>query len=541
MAKTPTTTEIVPVEQKAIGGGLEGAERTTRETFNWAPAVISPDRQINPNKEMADARSLDSVQNDGFAMGAVGTHRDSIVGSQFRLNAQPNIDVLGADEGWLEEFQRQTESRFNLMAQSEECWFDASGRNTFTNMVRLAVVGEILTGEVLATAEWLRSTLRPFSTAIQMVSPSRLSNPDNTSDTRYLRRGVAIDRFGRPLGYHIRASHPTDFYNDMEVNRWIYVPARKPWGRRQVLHIIQQMRPDQTRGISDMVAVLKNMRMTKKFRDVTLQNAVVNASYAAAVESELPREVVFGALGAGQPGFADMLSTFMTALNQYVSASDNIAIDGVKIPHLFPGTKLNLKPMGTPGGIGTDFEESLLRHTAATLGLSYEQFAKDYSKTNYSSARASMGETEKHMAARKKAVADRFASMIYALWFEEELNAGNIPMPPGKTAEIFYNPVMREALLNHSWIGAGRGQIDEKKETESAILRIQNNLSTLESECARLGQDYRHILRQRAREQKMLKELDLMPPAPQQMGQNATQDSTNGSDENQHDGEKKDV
>lgn len=541
MAKTPTTTEIVPVEQKAIGGGLEGAERTTRETFNWAPAVISPDRQINPNKEMADARSLDSVQNDGFAMGAVGTHRDSIVGSQFRLNAQPNIDVLGADEGWLEEFQRQTESRFNLMAQSEECWFDASGRNTFTNMVRLAVVGEILTGEVLATAEWLRSTLRPFSTAIQMVSPSRLSNPDNTSDTRYLRRGVAIDRFGRPLGYHIRASHPTDFYNDMEVNRWIYVPARKPWGRRQVLHIIQQMRPDQTRGISDMVAVLKNMRMTKKFRDVTLQNAVVNASYAAAVESELPREVVFGALGAGQPGFADMLSTFMTALNQYVSASDNIAIDGVKIPHLFPGTKLNLKPMGTPGGIGTDFEESLLRHTAATLGLSYEQFAKDYSKTNYSSARASMGETEKHMAARKKAVADRFASMVYALWFEEELNAGNIPMPSGKTAEIFYDPVMREALLNHSWIGAGRGQIDEKKETESAILRIQNNLSTLEAECARLGQDYRHILRQRAREQKMLKELDLIPPAPQQMGQNAAQDSTNGSSENQNDGENQNV
>jgi lambda family phage portal protein len=541
MAKTPITTEMVPVEQKAIGGGLEGAERTTRETFNWAPAVISPDRQINPNKEMADARSLDSVQNDGFAMGAVGTHRDSIVGSQFRLNAQPNIDVLGADEGWLEEFQRQTESRFNLMAQSEECWFDASGRNTFTNMVRLAVVGEILTGEVLATAEWLRSTLRPFSTAIQMVSPSRLSNPDNTSDTRYLRRGVAIDRFGRPLGYHIRASHPTDFYNDMEVNRWIYVPARKPWGRRQVLHIIQQMRPDQTRGISDMVAVLKNMRMTKKFRDVTLQNAVVNASYAAAVESELPREVVFGALGAGQPGFADMLSTFMTALNQYVSASDNIAIDGVKIPHLFPGTKLNLKPMGTPGGIGTDFEESLLRHTAATLGLSYEQFAKDYSKTNYSSARASMGETEKHMAARKKAVADRFASMVYALWFEEELNAGNIPMPSGKTAEIFYDPVMREALLNHSWIGAGRGQIDEKKETESAILRIQNNLSTLEAECARLGQDYRHILRQRAREQKMLKELDLMPPAPQQMGQNAAQDSTNGSSENQNDGENQNV
>lgn len=537
MAKQPTT-EIVPVPQKAVGGGLEGAERTTRETFLWNPAVISPDRQINPNKEMADARSLDSVQNDGFAMGAVNTHRDSIVGSQFRLNAQPNIDVLGADEGWLEEFQIQTEARFNLLAQSEDCWFDAAGRNNFTNLVRLAVVGELLTGEVLATAEWLRGNLRPFRTAIQMVSPSRLSNPDNTGDTRTLRRGVAIDRMGMPLGYHIRASHPTDFYNDMEVNRWIYVPARKPWGRRQVIHIVQQARPDQTRGISDMVSVLKNMRMTKKFRDVTLQNAVVNASYAAAVESELPKELVFGALGAGQTGFTDMLAGFMNALQGYLSGADNIAIDGVKIPHLFPGTKLNLKPMGTPGGIGTDFEESLLRHTAAALGLSYEQFAHDYTKTNYSSARASMGETEKHMAARKKAVADRFAGMAYALWLEEEIAAGNIPLPSGKSRDsIFYDPVMREALLNHSWIGAGRPQIDEKKETESAILRIQNNLSTLEIECARLGNDYRHILRQRMREQKMLKQFDLMPAVQQNMGQNAPQDSTNGSEENSQDGE----
>jgi len=536
MTKQPTT-EVAPVTQKAIGGGLEGAERTTRETFNWSPAIISPDRQINPSKELADARVLDTIQNDGFAMGAVGTHRDSIVGNQFRLNAQPNIDVLGADEAWAEEFQVQVEARFNLMADSEECWFDAAGANTFTNLIRLAVVGEVITGEVLATAEWLRSVTRPFSTAIQMISPSRLSNPNDVPDDRYLRRGVAKDRFGKALGYHIRASHPTDYYTDFETSRWVYVPARKPWGRRQVIHIIQQMRPDQTRGISDMVTVLKNMKMTRKFRDVVLQNAVVNASYAAAIESELPKEVVFGALGAGQPGFGQMLGDFMTSLNSYVSASDNIAIDGVKIPHLFPGTKLSLKPMGTPGGIGGEFEESLLRHTAATLGLSYEQFARDYSKTNYSSARASMGETEKHMQSRKKAVADRFATMIYTLWLEEEINAGNVPMPNGKGAELFYDPVMREALINCTWIGAGRGQIDEKKETESAVLRIQNNLSTLELECARLGQDYRRILRQRLREEELKKKYNLVDPVPGAMGQNAGNNSTNGSSDNQSDNE----
>jgi lambda family phage portal protein len=166
--------------------------------------------------------------------------------------------------------------------------------------------------------------------------------------------------------------------------------------------------------------------------------------------------------------------------------------------------------MGTPGGVGTNFEESLLRHTAAALGLSYEQFSRDYSKTSYSSARASMGETWKYMQSRKKVVADRFASMIYQLWLEEEINARNVPLPRGITLAKYYaDPIIREAIASSEWIGASRGQIDEKKETESAILRIENGLSTREKENARLGEDWRKIYRQRSREIKLEEKLGL--------------------------------
>lgn len=503
--------DVTPKGTLAVGGGLEGAERTSRETFRWNPVVIHPDQQINPVKDMADARSRDMIQNDGYATGAVNTHRDSIVGAQYMLNAQPNYEVLGATPEWADEFQTVVEGRFNLMAESEDCWFDASGTMTFTGMVRLAVGGYLFTGEVLATAEWLRDSIRPFRTAIQMVAPARLSNPDMKTDDKFLRRGIQQDMFGKPQGYWIRLGHPGSYFflNPTDEFKWVYVPARKPWGRKQVIHIYEPLQPGQSRGIADMVASLKQMRMTKKFQDVTLQNAVVNASYAAAVESELPREVVFGSLGAGQPGFSEMLGNYMNALQSYVAGSQNIAIDGVKMPHLFPGTKLNLKPMGTPGGVGTDFEQSLLRHTAAALGLSYEQFSRDYTKTNYSSARASMVETWKFMQGRKKQVADRFAKNIYLLWLEEEINAGNIPLPPGKGPEIFYDPVMREALAQCDWIGASRGQIDELKETQSAVMRINSGLSTYEIECARLGLDYRRIFRQVRKEKDLMEKLNI--------------------------------
>lgn len=503
-----------PVEKTAFGGGLEGAQRNSRETARWTPSMLSPDRAINGVKELADARGRDMVQNDGYAAGAATLHKDNIVGSQYRLNAKPNWKLLGVDEAWAEEFQAVVESRFHTIAESDECWFDAARRLTFTGMIRLGVAGFVITGEVLATAEWIRGeSRRPMKTAIQMVSPDRLCNPDGTADTRFLRRGRKIDKYGRALSYFFRNGHPGDGY-DLDSYTWSEVPAEKPWGRKQVIHIVDQLLPDQSRGVADMVAALKQMRMTKNFQEITLQNAVVNASYAAAIESELPSADVFATIGANNQagamgGFNEYIGSYLGALTSYLDGAKTIAMDGVKIPHLFPGTKLNLKPVGTPGGVGTDFEQSLLRHTAAALGLSYEQFSRDYTKTNYSSARASTNETWKFMQSRKKSVADRQASAMYALYVEEDLAAGNLPLPPGKTRDWFYEPLVKDALCECDWIGASRGQIDETKETQAAILRIQNNLSTYEMECGRLGYDFRKVFEQAARERRYMASLGI--------------------------------
>jgi lambda family phage portal protein len=275
----------------------------------------------------------------------------------YRLNARPNYRVLANitnasfDDVWAEEFQQMIEARFDLIAESEDGYLDASGRNTLTNLVRLAVGGFVITGEVLATAEWMRSTLRPVKTAVQMVSPDRLSNPDSSMDTKTMRRGIERDYYGRPLAYHIRNAHPAEIY-DADSYTWKRIPATKPWGRKQVLHIVEQQLPDQSRGIADMVTALKHMKMTKQFKEITLQNAVINASYAAAIESELPNEQVAAMMGrnTGVENYQAAIETFMGMLAGYVSASKNISVDGAKIPHLFPGTKLSMKPMGTPGG-----------------------------------------------------------------------------------------------------------------------------------------------------------------------------------------------
>lgn len=523
MKKAKTTAVAIRQDdhrEMAFGGGLEGAERTKRETVMWTPPMVSPDRAINPGKKLADARGKDMVLNDGYTQGAVRIQKDSIVGASYRLNAKPDHRVImgsdtkyGAD--WAEEFASVAEARFNLAAESEDGWFDASGQLSFTGMLRLWVGAFCYTGEIIGTAEWEDSDpTRPFKTAIQMISPDRLCNRDGLPDGydprsgAKLSRGVEMDRKNRPIRFHLRRGYETDWDN-RDLNTWDIIEARKPWGRRQVIFVRDPNMIDQTRGISEMVAALAHSNMTKTYSELVLQKAVVDASYAAAVESEMPNADVIAALGGGQDGFMNAVGQYMSMLQDFLGASENIAIDGVKMPHLFPGTKLNILPMSTPGGIGSDFEDSLIRKLAATFGVGFSEMSRNFAKFNYSGIKAEMALIERTMNSKKKFGADRAASQVYQLWVEEEIAQGNLPLPRGKNRTDFYRPLMKDAYTRCSWIASGRGQVDELKETQAAMLRIKSGLSTYEKEASKLGEDWRELAAQRAKEEKVFADLNL--------------------------------
>ena len=507
-------------ETKGLGGGLEGADRLDRETALWTPSRGSPDRIINGVKDTADARGRDSVRNNGYIAGASQVHKDSVIGAQYRLNANPNWTFLqtlnpGFTEDWADEFGTIVEARFNLLADSSAHWLDAERMNTFTGMLRLAIGVFLATGEVIGTCEWIRESARPYNTAIQMIRSDRLVNPQGQSDSKNLRRGVFRDDRGKPLAYSIRSTDSTFLqYPGESATSYAVVPAYKPWGRKQVIHIIEQQDHGQSRGVSEMVSVMKGLRMTKRFSEVVLQNAVINATYAAAIESELPSEAITAAMGGGAgpaDGLMSVYDTYLKALSSYLGGANNIGIDGAMIPHLFPGTKLTMKNAGTPGGVGTQYEESLLRYIASGLNISYESLSRDYSKTNYSSGRLAINQASQAMASRKRHVADAFAGDIYSLVLEEMIADGDVPLPPRVKRDIFYAPLAKEAFCRAQWIGSGGGQVDELKESQAAGLRIAMGISTHEIECQRLGYDWREIVAQRKKELKVFAAAGVIP------------------------------
>lgn len=477
------------------------------ELMRLPASLSSADGDILRDKRQLDARVRDNVRNDGYLSGARRVHVDNVVGHQFRLNARPNWRLLRRidsrlDESWAEEFAEVAEERFTDWAEDDtNCWVDAQRVQPFTQLVRLVASQLFESGEFLATAEWLGRG--PYRTAIQSIDPDRLTNPSGVMDGPSLRRGVVLGPRGEPVAYHIRVSHPDDTLTWMSDGYRTKTIARfRPWGRLQVLHLFDRDRPDQNRGVSRVVAALRGMETTRQYSDLVLQNMAVNAMYAATLESDLDREAALQYIGVENPdGTREEVPYYDWMMDQLAVYADNstLRLDGVKVPYLPIGTKLRLNAARNNGGIGEDFERSLHRRLAAAIGVSYERFVRDWSETTYSSARASGLEDWKFFLACRRFGPTRFANMVYRLVLEEMWYRRELPLPRG-APDFWDHP---SAYAASSWRGAGRGQIDPVKETAAAVLRMDNDLSTLERESAEIsGEDWREVQDQRARERR---------------------------------------
>ena len=102
--------------------------------------------------------------------------------------------------------------------------------------------------------------------------------------------------------------------------------------------------------------------------------------------------------------------------------------DGAVIP-LPVGARLRSFAPGRPNVAFEAFMLAVERRIAAGMNLPYELFAKDFSRVNYSSARAALLEAWRYFHGRRRWLTTTWLRPIYELWLEEAVNAGVIDAP----------------------------------------------------------------------------------------------------------------
>ncbi|MFQ9491184.1 MAG: phage portal protein [Bilophila wadsworthia] len=132
------------------------------------------------------------------------------------------------------------------------------------------------------------------------------------------------------------------------------------------------------------------------------------------------------------------------------------------------------------------FVEIVLRATAASVGIPYESLTKDFSKTNYSSARAALNEAWKLYSFYRNWFGRLYCQPVYEMVIEEAFLRGMFELPKG--APGFYEA--RKFWCNVDWIGPSRGFVDPVKEITATILALQNRLMTYGEAWAETGRDF---------------------------------------------------
>ena len=482
----------VPAVRSAGYGSraYQSAGFSTQDMVSFLPPQTSGDSETLPAMRLSLDRTRDLIRNDPHAGAGVARLGDMLIGSGWQLIATPDARALGISREAARELGRQIQTEFKLWTRDPRRFIDTRRRLTFNGILRLLGRTFITAGEAAYVLGFDERPSARYRTSICCIDPDRISNPHGMSDTRHLRGGIEFDDRGVVIAGHIREAHPMDWWAPAQAQTWTRVPRETEWGRPVFVHGFEGDREDQSRAITLFSSIVSRLRMITKHGDLELASATVNAMMAAFIESDLPLQDVAQRLQPAESVGAGGVDAMTERMVDYYEKHP-ARIGGVRIPVLLPNTKVSVNNTPRQTTAYPSFQTAFLQSIAARLGISYEQLSMDWSRTNYSSARAALNEV----------FAEQIVQPLYMAFLEDACDLGHIKAPAG--APDFWD--LPEAWVHARWIGPGRGYVDPVKEAEAAALRMEGMISTLEIECAEQGLDYEDTLDQIAREEEELK------------------------------------
>ncbi|MEQ0775906.1 phage portal protein [Paraburkholderia tropica] len=481
----------------------DAADVTGGHLEDWNPYVWSPDAEINMFRDRMVSRIRDLVRNDGWASASVTRTLDNVVGPNFSPSPQPDYAVLRAisgnskfDHKWAEEWGEAAAAHYRAWANDPGKYCDATRFQTAPQMYRLGFRHYLVDGDALARSHWIEDRIglgrARYATAIEVADPDRLSNPQLQFDQQIMRGGVEVDARQTAVAYWMREAHQADYFSGSKSVTWERIPRETRFGRPILIHYFDRDRANQHRGVGFLTPIVNRLKMLIKYDSTELDAAIINAFFAAYIESPFDRDLVEGSLGLD-----NNVGAYQAERAAY-HKERKTKLGDVGMTMLYPGEKLGSVSANRPSGNYDGFQSAMLRNVAAATGLATQQISQNWAEVNYSAFRAAMLEAWKTLHRRRYDFVIGFAQPIYSNFLEESVEVDDYPMP--SSGEIPSYIEARGAYSRARWMGPGKGYVDPVKEKQGAILGLDAGLSSLEDECAEQGIDWREVADRRANE-----------------------------------------
>lgn len=471
-----------------------GADVASRLDMGFSPGVIGPnglaDRHLLSFRNKARWLAFQSP----YIRGARERYASKVVG-KMGINPRPNTgnrDLDRAIEDYWYEFAAAVDVDRKLSLVDVQ----------LRNVREIFTVGEVCAHRVIAPA-WRGYAKGP---AIQEIDTDRIEIHDVgvlsyvAREGTTTRQGVIRDSMGRTLGYRVLSEHPADGSvtgrNGLRLaNSYITLSAER------ADLVFATDRPEQLRGIPPMATVVIDHRHLMAYRETEVTRARIQAS------------VAFWMKGVGNAP--------MTA-----SGEDGQLVDwvGNPIDSLEAGmtmriprdSEIGCTSAAVPGPAYSMVVEDLLRSCAAGLNVSYETLAADYSKSNFSSSRASNIEERRGVEDMQEFLWRRIYQRVYQDLIRWGVAQGRITVPAD---------VSPAALMRHNIIAAGSAYVNPSQEATASAVQLSSRTTTLADECGAKGRHWEDVISQTIAEEvawnKARKEAGL-EPAPLHTGGGAS-------------------
>lgn len=471
----------VQIEQtKAMLATYKAAERT-RFTADWRAPRRSADGATIPDLPTLHGRARQLVRDDAYAASAVRAFRRNVVGTGVVAFARRKLPDGTPDRGWngtLDPLWRRWERdprqvdvqrRRNLMMFG---WWA---------MNELVVAGEALILKCLA----MRAG-RP-RLCLQAVEAEQLDEEIQEHEGREVRGGVELDQAGAPIAYHFRRRPPGDLGREAPTVR---ITADR------VAHVMDPDRAHQTRAASRLAPCMLRLRHLGEHDSSHLIAARAESNIGLVIEREDPTAPL-------NPAGTD------------AAEKDTLDFSPLAIMRLRRGEKATSFTPQRAAQVYAPFTEAQLRAAAASIGISYEQLARDFSRGTYSSQRQAMLEDRREYAMLHELLVALMYQPIRE-WFIHECVLDGQLLAPGYSRDP-------EAWHETMWLPDGWQWIDPQKESAADTTAFAQDFDTHQSIVGRrtgeLSEDVmRENARTRAQRRKMVIQAyaaEGLPPPPE--------------------------
>ncbi len=451
-------------ERSMYREGLRAYEAGDINRFNsnWTPINADTENTDKAQRDLIKARARYLEGNSDIAEAAVGAILRNVVGTGIKPQARTGNEDLN----------RQIEALWLEWCQPDNC--DITHQQTFYELQHMLLRRKIYDGEILVKK--VISKTGKFPLKLQIIKSDLLSQYLLTAPktNNIIRSGIELDDYLQPLAYWIDKKSPDGYIT--------YDPDRVP--ANQILHLWTKRYPDQIRGISDLVAVIKRLKDTQDYMDAEVIAARIAACFSVFITQD--------SLPATAGRFNNMKDKEGKQLQ---------SIRPGMVKYLAPGEKVETANPSRSITSAKDFISIQERLSGAGMGLSYEIISRDFNQSSFSAARQGMLEDRKTFEPIQEFMNIHLCTPIYREWLDTCVMAGLLQIPDYWQHKAEYQKV--------DWMAPGWSWIDPEKEVKADLLAIQNGGKTMAQWCAERGYDWREQLEQLALEKATAEEMGL--------------------------------